>query len=73
MKNFKMLPVWGCENCEIIVDTVGLDLATACNECVDYNEGEIVALDHAPAWSGNPLDDGQPDEAQEWHDFDPDC
>lgn len=21
----------------------------------------------------NPDDDGQPDEAQEWHDFDPDC
>jgi hypothetical protein len=28
----------------------------------DINEGDI------DSW-----DDGQPDEAQEWHDFDPDC
>jgi hypothetical protein len=24
-------------------------------------------------WNEDPETDGQPDEAQEWHDFDPDC
>lgn len=69
------LPVWGCENCEAIVETVGLAEATACDECVLYGEAEIVNCDHIPAWSwdADMEDDGQPDEMQEWHDFDPDC
>lgn len=27
----------------------------------------------AAKYTGWPEDDGQPDEAQEWHDYDPDC
>ena len=67
------LPVSGCENCELIVETVGLDEATACDECVMFGEAEIVDIDHPAAWSWEDYDDGQPDWAQEWHDFDPDC
>ena len=33
----------------------------------DFDEYEMNPDDCAPD------DDGQPDEAQEWHDFDPDC
>lgn len=66
----KMLPVWGCENCELIVETVGLADATACNECVEYDEGEIVENNHPVAWSWeDDQDDGQPSWEQEWQDF----
>ena len=39
-------------------------------------EEEEVSLDGCGRWVFLPEEyewDGQPDEAQEWHDFDPDC
>lgn len=42
-------------------DLGGLDSPT------DFDEYEMNPDDCAPG------PDGQPDEAQEWHDFDPDC
>jgi len=45
-----------------------------------FNEHLSMVCDHLFAHKiykegdqPNPDDDGQPDEAQEWHDFDPDC
>ena len=35
----------------------------------DYDFDLEAGEDFANGWE----DDGQPDEAQEWHDFDPDC
>ena len=45
------------------------DLAreSICLDCIINMEDEIQSERRADA------DDGQPDEAQEWHDFDPDC
>ena len=74
-ENSIMLPVFGCDQCEAIVEAVGLDSATACIECEEYGEGEVVSPEEIGRWS-TPLehyDDGQPDWAQEWHDFDPEC
>ena len=39
---------------------------------VDWVESEYEAMYDASLWMGDDYD-GQPDEAQEWHDFDPDC
>jgi hypothetical protein len=41
----------------------------------DVEEGEACAVCGHVFWSGDNDDDydGQPDEWQEWHDFDPDC
>ncbi len=42
-----------------------------CEECgEECGEGETYC--EACAWLED-MHDGQPDEAQEWHDFDPDC
>ena len=47
-----------CEICECLVEDRDNDfVACLCDECAD------VEYDY----------DGQPDEMQEWHDFDPDC
>ena len=49
-----------CEICECLVQDRENDLvACVCDDCA------AVDCD----WE----DDGQPDEMQEWHDFDPDC
>lgn len=42
----------------------------------DFDEYEMNPEDCDELDAGDPYDceyDGQPDEAQEWHDFDPDC
>jgi hypothetical protein len=63
--------IFYCEPCDKYIDAdwhgcvpYGDDLI--CEDCA-----EEMGLDH----EGNPVeeDDGQPSEAQEWHDFDPDC
>ena len=48
-----------CEFCETVSAS-----DQVCTEC-----GEPL-VDNPSCW---PEWDGQPDEAQEWHDFDPDC
>lgn len=46
---------------------------------IEYDEGKITICSTIPSenisieTSDYPEDDGQPDEAQEWYDFDPDC
>lgn len=35
-------PVEGCEQCELLTETY--DEATACDECVEYGEAEIVEI-----------------------------
>ena len=40
-----------------------------CDGCADIRELIEVAFTVEP----DDEDDGQPDEAQEWHDYDPDC
>jgi len=41
LKTFYAKPVEGCEECELLVDLFGNE-ATACNECVEYGEAELV-------------------------------
>lgn len=41
------------------------DLRDTCEEFLERFEDTVAQQE--PEW------DGQPDEAQEWHDFDPDC
>jgi len=49
-----------CETCHRVErDPIMLDAET-CGQCGGY----LACMDE---------DDGQPDEAQEWHDYDPDC
>lgn len=53
----------------------GLDSPTDFDEYVDEDGGLDSPTDF-DEYEMNPDDcapDGQPDEAQEWHDFDPDC
>jgi len=57
MAKYKTLGQEGCADCEWLADETDGDMLI-CREC-DF---EL-----------NGYDDGQPDEAQEWHDFDPDC
>ena len=45
--------------------------ATHPNFVLPYNEEVIENI--LDDYLGEPENDGQPDEAQEWHDFDPDC
>jgi hypothetical protein len=42
------------------------DVWEKCEECGQKSVRYVLA-------PPEPDDDGQPDEAQEWHDFDPDC
>ena len=46
------------------------DLVQACDAFVKQAE---VLVDDFDREQGDGAYDGQPDEAQEWHDFDPDC
>jgi hypothetical protein len=48
---YKMLPVKGCDECEFIVSVVGIEYATACDECVEHQTGDIVDVNHGPGWS----------------------
>ena len=43
-KVFVMKPVEGCEECELLVELWGNE-ATACCECVEYEEGELVEVE----------------------------
>lgn len=62
-----------CPACEspnaTVLGHLGNRVHVRCRDCgIDYS----ADVDD----EGEPLDDeddGQPDEAQEWHDFDPDC
>ncbi len=51
---------WNCEDCGSLVAN-DVEICAVC-EADEMEEGDY--------W---PEYDGQPDEAQEWHDFDPDC
>jgi hypothetical protein len=48
-------------------EVAGLNEDGGLDSPTDFDEYEMNADDCAPEH------DGQPDEAQEWHDFDPDC
>jgi hypothetical protein len=48
--------------------TLGHDGCDDCQWIANETDGEFLICDEC-SWE----DDGQPDEAQEWHDFDPDC
>jgi hypothetical protein len=51
-----------CEICETLVQDRENDLVgVVCDDCAAVEFGDFYGHD------------GQPDEAQEWHDFDPDC
>ncbi len=55
-----------CDDCgeEMDTDCNGNERCPNCDDpCPCCSDGEGYAEEH----------DGQPDEAQEWHDFDPDC
>ncbi len=49
-----------CDQCNQWVESGFVDDYGWCTDC---DEAESYSCDY----------DGQPDEAQEWHDFDPDC
>jgi hypothetical protein len=43
--------------------------------CADEHPDEVIKSIYEEVYTndGEDEDDGQPDEAQEWHDFDPEC
>jgi len=43
--------------------------------CADEHPDEVIKSIYEEVYinDGEDEDDGQPDEAQEWHDFDPEC
>ncbi len=50
------------------------DVTDCCGEtCYEEVDEEEYYKDHDEDEEEEPEHDGQPDEAQEWHDFDPDC
>jgi len=51
--------------------TEGREDCADCEWLANETEGEFLICEEC-AWELNGSD-GQPDEAQEWHDFDPDC
>ena len=68
----------GADYPEALRDTIhAFDLTPEEAEVVEYHNDKLSieydrwlqGEDFADGWE----DDGQPDEAQEWHDFDPDC
>jgi hypothetical protein len=61
---------WGDEN----DDNLGFDSPTDSDEHI-MNEDDCAPDGPGDGNEEYPRDDddGQPDEAQEWHDFDPDC
>lgn len=61
-------------------ETLGHDGCDDCQWIANETDGEFLICDECEAEGLQPCtmqevegDDGQPDEAQEWHDFDPDC
>jgi len=60
MAKYKTLGQEGCADCEWLADETDGDMLI-CREC-DFELNGFNAYDEV-----------QPDEAQEWHDFDPDC
>lgn len=62
-----------CNGSPMFLGRLGASDAFRCRDCgwdwsepAESDEDEVEDEDE-PEW------DGQPDEAQEWHDFDPDC
>ena len=41
--------------------------------CADEHENEVIKSIYEEVYTNEDEDDGQPDEMQEWHDFDPEC
>ena len=52
--------------------TTGQEGCDDCQWLAIETEGDFLCCDECD-WILNGEDDGQPDEAQEWHDFDPLC
>jgi len=53
-------------------------IMTVCDYCANLSTSNQVCTECGEPLVDNPKmewyeNDGQPDEAQEWHDFDPDC
>ena len=55
-----------------IWNTTGQEGCDDCQWLANETEGEWLICDECE-WVLHGEDDGQPDEAQEWHDFDPLC
>ena len=53
-------------------ETQGLDGCADCEYMAHETDGEILICQECENEMAG-YDDGQPDWAQEWHDFDPDC
>jgi|TARA_R110000868_G_scaffold312637_1_gene573625 hypothetical protein len=57
-----------------LVEDGNLDPMMALTMCAKWmTDDEVAEMLDANELSERFEDDGQPDEAQEWHDFDPDC
>ena len=52
--------------------TTGQEGCDDCQWLAQETDGEWLCCDECD-WVLNGEDDGQPDWAQEWHDFDPEC
>jgi hypothetical protein len=52
--------------------TTGQEGCDDCQWLANETDGEWLCCDECD-WVLNGEDDGQPDWAQEWHDFDPEC
>lgn len=55
-----------------VFETTGQEGCDDCQWLANETEGEWLCCDECD-WVLNHEDDGQPDEMQEWHDFDPLC
>jgi len=53
--------------------TLGQEGCSDCEWLADETDGETLICRECDFELNGMLDDGQPDEAQEWADYDPDC
>jgi hypothetical protein len=67
-----------CELLEWLEEGI-IDPTELAKMCLNYmSEADVADMAHVndlslSLWSCQDEDDGQPDEAQEWYDFDPEC
>jgi len=63
-----------CEGDGVLIGQLGWMNQYRCRQCGwDFSEIAVADDDDDSDDEGDVEWDGQPDEAQEWHDFDPDC